>query len=110
MPPVKPRLYDLFPAELFLPDGSAILSGRVLVDGDGRVRVWDVDNNRQIRLRLDSQITLDRYDPNTHPILVGTVPEGRLVVTRVSHCQCGGAYLLRRIEGVDGGQVLPASG
>lgn len=97
---MPPSTKSLYPAELFLPDGSVILKGRVYVEPDGRVRVWDVYQHEP-RLRFDSRITLESYEPRGHPVLTGQTPEGKLTVSAIGGCECGGAYVLRRIEGVD---------
>lgn len=97
---MPPSTKSLYPAELFLPDGQVIVKGRVLVGADGRCRVWDVWQ-KQPRLRLDTQIVLEQFDPDGHPALTGQTGEGRLIVSAVGGCECGGAYVLRRIEGVD---------
>lgn len=97
---MPPSTKNLYPAELFLPDGQVVLKGRVLVEPDGRCRVWDVWQ-RTPRLRLDAQIHLELFDPDGHPALIGITEEGKLMVSSVGGCECGGVYVLRRIEGVD---------
>lgn len=102
-----PQRRDYYPAEVVLPDGSMVIRGRVIIDPDGRARVYDAFQG-QPRLRLDEQVTIvseGAVAPYTggarRTTLVAKVAAGLndLRINSVGGCECGGVSILRRIAG-----------
>lgn len=103
--------HDLFPAEVFLPDGRLLLKARVIVEPDGQARVWEVRGGEPCltwtgRVML-TVVPQGKYAPAKHRRLEAEVLESsgtihnRLRVTNVGGCICGGIGVLQRIPGVD---------